>query len=167
MMAFAPAENLVAIADAPPTIDAALKAAYDTAAIYFPFTDAIVADPYDDVAEGLKLAFFIGQSKVVGGTTTDMVAFASDGCSRRSGSAPRTSCRGGSRRLSRRPVAAAPPGGVLQLEARRLDPGGHFRVDPGRRAKRDPVRPPGPRPRAYRRTSPREPAVEDAVGGTA
>jgi len=32
MMAFAPAENLVAMADAPPTIDAALKAAYDAAA---------------------------------------------------------------------------------------------------------------------------------------
>src|SRR6516225_5071869 len=31
MMAYAPAENLVAIADAPPTIDAALKAAYDSA----------------------------------------------------------------------------------------------------------------------------------------
>ena len=37
MMAFAPAENHVAVADAPPTIDAALKAAYDSAAIYFPF----------------------------------------------------------------------------------------------------------------------------------
>src|SRR5262249_37969029 len=45
MMAFAPAENLVAVADAPPTIDGALKAAYDSAAIYFPFSDLIVADP--------------------------------------------------------------------------------------------------------------------------
>ena len=45
MMAFAPAENLVAVADAPPTIDAALKAAYDSAAIYFPFTDVLVATP--------------------------------------------------------------------------------------------------------------------------
>ena len=74
MMAFEPAANLVAVADAPPTIDAALKAAYDTAAIYFPFTDVIVADPYKDRAEGLKHAFYIGQSRVVGGTTTDMVA---------------------------------------------------------------------------------------------
>src|SRR6266545_7716716 len=46
MMAYAPAENLVAVADAPPTIGAALKAAYDTAAIYYPFTDLVVADPY-------------------------------------------------------------------------------------------------------------------------
>jgi hypothetical protein len=78
MVAFSPTENLVAVADAPSTIDAALKAAYDTAAIYFPFTDLIVADPYNDIADGLVLAFYIGQSKVVGGTTTDMVAYAND-----------------------------------------------------------------------------------------
>ncbi|MGH7786772.1 MAG: DUF2092 domain-containing protein [Candidatus Binatia bacterium] len=78
MMAYAPAENLVAIADAPPTIDAALKMAYDRAAIYFPFTDVVVADPYTDLADGLTVAFVIGQSKVVGGTTTNMVAVAND-----------------------------------------------------------------------------------------
>ena len=66
MTAFSPAENLVAVADAPPTIDAALKAAYDSAAIYFPFTDVIVADPYKDIADGLITAFYIGQSRVVG-----------------------------------------------------------------------------------------------------
>jgi hypothetical protein len=76
MVAFAPAENLVAIAEAPPMIDAALKAAYDSAATYFPFTDLIVADPYKDLAEGLIVAFYIGQSNVVGGITTDMVAYA-------------------------------------------------------------------------------------------
>jgi hypothetical protein len=78
MTAFAPAENLVAVAEAPPTIDAALEAAYTSAAIYFPFTDLIVADPYKDIAEGLVLAFYIGQSKVVGGTTTDMIAYANN-----------------------------------------------------------------------------------------
>jgi len=78
MMAFAPAENLVAVADAPPTINAALKAAYESAAIYFPFTDVLVADPYKDLADELRLAFSIGQSHVVGGTTTDMVAIATD-----------------------------------------------------------------------------------------
>jgi hypothetical protein len=76
MMAFAPKENLVAIADAPPTIDATLAAAYDGAAIYFPFSDVIVADPYKDMAGDLTTAFYIGRSEVVGGTTTDMVAFA-------------------------------------------------------------------------------------------
>jgi len=78
MMAFEPAENLVAIAPAPPTIDGALKAAYDKAAIYFPFSDVVVADPYKDLSEGLKVAFYIGQSNVVGGITTDMVAYAND-----------------------------------------------------------------------------------------
>lgn len=75
MVAFAPAENLVAIAEAPPTIDAALKVAYDSAAIYFPFTDLIVADPYKAIEDGLIHAFYVGQSKVVGGTTTDMVVY--------------------------------------------------------------------------------------------
>ena len=79
MMAYAPVENLLAIADAPPTIDSALEAAYHAAAIYFPFTDLIVADPYNDLAPGLKLAYYIGQSQVVGGTTTDMVAYSGDG----------------------------------------------------------------------------------------
>jgi hypothetical protein len=74
MMAFELAASLVAVAEAPPTIDAALKAAYDSAAIYFPFTDVIVTDPYQGLADGLQHAFYIGQSRVVGGTTTDMVA---------------------------------------------------------------------------------------------
>src|SRR5437660_5234094 len=75
MMAYAPAENLVAVADAPATIEAALEAAYHSAAIYFPFTDLIVADPSKDMEEGLKLAYYIGQSRVVGETTTDMLAY--------------------------------------------------------------------------------------------
>jgi hypothetical protein len=79
MMAFMPAENLVAVAEAPPTIDAVLEAAYHIAAIYFPFADVMVADPYGDIAKTLELAFYIGQSRVVGGTKTDMVAYASDG----------------------------------------------------------------------------------------
>jgi hypothetical protein len=75
MMAFAPTENLVAVTDAPPTIDAALVAAYNEASIYFPFMDLIVSDPYKDFSDGLTTAFYIGQSMVVEGTTTDMVAF--------------------------------------------------------------------------------------------
>jgi hypothetical protein len=75
MTAFAPAENLVAVAGAPPTIDAALEAAYHSAGIFFTFTDLIVADPYKDMSEGLTLAYYIGQSHVVGETTTDMVGY--------------------------------------------------------------------------------------------
>jgi hypothetical protein len=78
--AFSPVENLVAIASAPPTIDAALKAAYDEAAIYFPFTDLVVADPYKDINEdGLDNAFYIGQSQVVGGTTTNIIGYTTGG----------------------------------------------------------------------------------------
>src|SRR5205809_4213780 len=79
MMAYAPAENLVAIADAPGTLDAALEQAYNSAAIYFPFADWIVTDPYKEMSDGMKLAYYIGQSKVVGGTTTDMVAYIDHG----------------------------------------------------------------------------------------
>ncbi len=76
MMAFAPAENLVAVADAPPTIDAALMKAYNSAAIFFPFTDLLVADPYVALTDGAILAFYIGPSAVVGGVKTEMVAWA-------------------------------------------------------------------------------------------
>ena len=79
MMAYAPAENLVAIADAPGTLDAALEQAYNSAAIYFPFADWIVTDPYKEMSDGMTLAYYIGQSKVVGGTTTDMVAYIDHG----------------------------------------------------------------------------------------
>jgi len=79
MMAYVPGDNLLAVADAPPTIDAALEAAYNSAAIYFPFTDVVVADPYKDLASDLQLAYYVGQSKVVGGVTTDMVCYIAHG----------------------------------------------------------------------------------------
>jgi hypothetical protein len=78
LVAYAPMEDLVAIAEAPGTIDETLKFAYETAAIYFPFTDFLVANPYGDIAGDLKTAFYIGQSQVIDGTTTDMVAIATD-----------------------------------------------------------------------------------------
>jgi hypothetical protein len=77
--AFAPAENLLAVSDAPPTIDAMLEAVYHSAGIFFTFTDLVVADPYKDMAEGLTLAYYVGQSHVVAGTTTDMVAYVDNG----------------------------------------------------------------------------------------
>jgi hypothetical protein len=79
MMAYAPAEDLVAVADAPPTLDETMEVAYHTAAIYFPFDDVIVSDPYKDIADDLRMAFYIGQSNVVGGTTTDMIAYDTGG----------------------------------------------------------------------------------------
>src|SRR5215470_15567207 len=77
-IAYAPAENLAAIADAPPTIDATLDAAFKKAAIFFPFEDLLVADPYAAMTNGAILAFYIGPSGVVGGVKTDMVAWANN-----------------------------------------------------------------------------------------
>jgi hypothetical protein len=78
MVAYAPVENLAAVADAPPTIDAALDAAYKNAAVFFPFEDLLVANPYAALTKGAILAFYIGPSSFVGGTNTDMVAWASN-----------------------------------------------------------------------------------------
>lgn len=78
MVAFAPAENLVAVTAAPPTLQAALKQAFDTAAIYFPFTDLLLPDPYAAISPGAILAFVVGPSAVVGGVKTDMVVWASN-----------------------------------------------------------------------------------------
>ena len=78
MMAYAPAANLVAVAEAPPTIDAAMKLAFDKAAIYFPFGEVIVSDPYKNLSEGLTSTYVVGQSHVVGGVVTDMIAIANN-----------------------------------------------------------------------------------------
>jgi hypothetical protein len=78
LTAFAPSENLVAVAPAPPTIDAMLEAAFKNAAIYFPFADVLGADPFKDLAAGLTKAFYVGDSRAVGGTTTDVIAVVSD-----------------------------------------------------------------------------------------
>jgi len=45
MMAYLPDANLVAIADAPPTLEAAIRQAHEKAAIYYPFVDLLQADP--------------------------------------------------------------------------------------------------------------------------
>ena len=78
MVAFAPAENLVAVTAAPPTIEGALKQAFDRAAIYFPFTDLLLPDPYAAISPGALLAFVVGPSTVVGGVKTDMVVWANN-----------------------------------------------------------------------------------------
>lgn len=74
MAVFLPEANLVAIEAAPPKLDDMLEAAFTKAGIYFPFVDFIVADPYAAITEGLTSAFVMGQSKFVGGATTDIVA---------------------------------------------------------------------------------------------
>jgi hypothetical protein len=78
MMSFHPAENLVAMADAAPTIDASLESLYKIAGTYFPFTDVIVSDPWKDISSDLKGAFYVGESMLLG-ATTDVIAYESYG----------------------------------------------------------------------------------------
>lgn len=78
VMAYVPSEDVVAVADAPPTIDEMLTAAWDNAETYFPFSDVMVSHPCDVFDEGLKSAFYIGQSRVVGGVPTNVIALTTD-----------------------------------------------------------------------------------------
>ena len=76
MTAYVPSTNLVAIADAPPTLDKLLDEAWEKAAIYFPFADVIASDPLAELSKTLKSAFYVGRSIAVGGVPTDMIALA-------------------------------------------------------------------------------------------
>ncbi len=78
MMAFVPEANLVAVADAPPTIEAALKMASDKAALYYPFMDLLLPDPYAVMTDKVLHAFYIGPSGAVGGVPTEAVAWATN-----------------------------------------------------------------------------------------
>jgi hypothetical protein len=78
MTAYSPGDNYVATASAPATIDAMLAQAFKTAQIYFPFEDLLVADPYQGIADGLRVAFYVGESVSVGDTKTYIVAYAND-----------------------------------------------------------------------------------------
>ena len=78
MVAFAPVENLVAVAAAPATLEGALKQAFDTAAIYFPFTDLLLPDPYGAISPGAVTAFVVGPSAILGGVSTDMIVWANN-----------------------------------------------------------------------------------------
>jgi hypothetical protein len=78
MMAYVPSSNLVAAAEAPPTIDKLIDEAWDKAAIYFPFQDIIASDPFAELSKTMKSAFYVGRSIAVGGVATDMVAVAGD-----------------------------------------------------------------------------------------
>jgi hypothetical protein len=78
MTAYAPVENLAAVAPAPATVDDALQAAQKNAAIFYPFMDVVAADPYKAFTNGAVEAFYIGQSTSVGAVTTNMVAWANN-----------------------------------------------------------------------------------------
>ncbi len=78
MMAYVPSSNVVAVSDAPPTVDQLLDHAWEKAAIYFPFADVLASDPMAELSKTLKSAFYLGRSIAVGGVPTDMIAVAGD-----------------------------------------------------------------------------------------
>jgi hypothetical protein len=73
VQAYEPSAKLVAVAEAPSTTDAMLRAAFQRAAIYFPFTDLVVTDPMKAIVENLRIAFVVGKSTVVARVPTDIV----------------------------------------------------------------------------------------------
>jgi len=76
MMIYVPSADLVAIEEAPPTVDALLEMIWEKSATYFPFADVIDTKPCDAITRKATSAFYVGRSIVVGGTTTDMIAIA-------------------------------------------------------------------------------------------
>ena len=78
IMEYLPTQNMVAETGALPTLGAMLDEVYEKYGIYFPFIHYIVDQSHEKLIDGLTSAFVIGQSKLVGGTTTHMVALAND-----------------------------------------------------------------------------------------
>jgi hypothetical protein len=78
MMAYLPDANLVAVADAPPTLGAAIQQAHEKAEIYYPFVDLLQADPYKAFSNKVLHAFYVGPSGAVGGVPTEVVAWATN-----------------------------------------------------------------------------------------
>jgi hypothetical protein len=78
VLAYAPEANLAAIAEAPPTIEGALRFAFEKAAIFYPFTDLLLPDPYAVMTDKVLHAFYIGPSGAVGGVPTEAVAWATN-----------------------------------------------------------------------------------------
>ena len=71
---YVPSTNVISIADAPTTVDQMLDSAWDVASIYFPFANVLVSRPCSALDGKVKTAVYVGQSTVVGGTSTDVVA---------------------------------------------------------------------------------------------
>ena len=73
------AAGTLASKDAPQTIDALVRAAGEHG-LDLPFADVLLDKPFGDLSKGLTSAFVVGQSRVVGGTLTNIVSVA-DGTS--------------------------------------------------------------------------------------
>jgi hypothetical protein len=76
---FDPAAGTLASKDAPQGIDALVRAAGENG-LDLPFSDVLLEKPFGDLSKGLTSAFVVGQSRLVGGTLTNIVSV-SDGTS--------------------------------------------------------------------------------------
>ena len=128
MMAYAPAENLVAVADAPPTIDAALQRGLrlgrDLLPVHRRRRRRPLRRPRRRPEARLLHRPVARRRRDDDGHDRDRQRPA---CSHRCGSAPTTSCPARIRGdVSRRSVAAPPRGGALALAARRPGAGDAF-----------------------------------------
>ena len=155
-----PAENLVAVAEAPPTIDAALKAAYDSRGHLLPLhrrrrrRSLRRHHPGPDARlrrSGSRTWWAARRPTWWRSPTTRS--------SPSSGSAPRTSCRAGfARSISTIRRRLWHQVDLSRLEARRPIPASAFASDAGRRRAAHPVRAAGPpdSQRGRRRAGPEE-----------
>ncbi len=145
MMAYVPSADLVAIDEAPPTIDDLVEKLWQASATYYPFADVITADPCAAIRKHMASAFYVGRSIVVGNTTTDMIAIAG----------PHIQAElwiGAQDRLPRMIKVVYPnePGRALyqtEYSNWRLNvahPPGHFTSARAAKARRMPFQPPGP-----------------------
>lgn len=75
---YMPEENILAVGEAPGTVEEMLDKAYGEAGISFPYADFLIDDPLRSLTHGLRSAFVVGQSDLVGDTKTDIVAIAND-----------------------------------------------------------------------------------------
>ena len=117
--AYEPAAKLVATVDAPDTIDAMLRAAFQRAAIYFPFTDLIVCrsdeDDRREPARRLRRRQVDRGGRRAAPTSSSWSASSPTSSS---GSAATTSCRAWRAPSSSGSVALPPHRHVLGLEDR-------------------------------------------------
>lgn len=71
-----PSQNIVAVADAPDTIDATAAFIYEKAGLFFPGDDLILSNPFEHITRGITDAFVVGKTKLIGGVETNIVVMA-------------------------------------------------------------------------------------------
>ena len=74
-----PQTDIIAVTNAPDTIDAMAEFMFEKAGIYFPGGMILLSDPYTNLTGDLRAAFIVEKSRLVGGVETDVVVMAGSG----------------------------------------------------------------------------------------